>query len=228
MAEYPDGADWDGLIEPSAALSDIIQTSLWRPAPITRRWVLPAHEDLPAAEEGWCFVSTAMEFLDDDAPPPLPAFTYSEIGRRGLDQWLEMHSELSLFRRALLPLSRLPLLTNTFIDGQINQLGIGLEALGYAIGKESGKPKGDYQYYSQRIRLIVDQVDPDGHIFLPDSNQFLANTYNGVKHADRPLPEISSVEEALKVGSALYRLWVMRRLGASEQSVHDAAIHMML
>jgi len=106
-------------------------------------------------------------------------------------------------------------LTQIFVDTQLVQSSAALEAIGYQLALDGGstpKAAGSLPLV-ERLRLI-ERVLPVPPV-LPDWPQQTADAYNGVKHADRALPNSIDMWNAAQQNILAFRTWAATQLGVS-------------
>lgn len=113
----------------------------------------------------------------------------------------------------------------TTIEARLLQMGVALEALGYAIWKIGGASGGrPTPAFPSLLRLIVDLV-PVEHPSLfgtRTASQWVTEfnrAFKGAKHADNPLPDPSRAYELSTGALNIIRAWLASRLGVSAERI---------
>lgn len=101
------------------------------------------------------------------------------------------------------------------VEGSLAQSGIGLDGIGYQLALDAGVSKRNADRESHRARLA--RIAADLPVPPPfDSAEWAARSadaYNGVKHADRDLPDVLTAANRLRENQLIFRLWVAGRIG---------------
>jgi hypothetical protein len=139
-------------------------------------------------------------------------FSFDDIGIRGVSRWLKLRQHMS---RGITPILRLLELNDASIETHFAQLGIGLEALGFSLARDSGvsaKKAGQESFEERLRRLALDHALPfpiDEESWIRDMRRL----YNSVKHANRPLPDSQELVAAYWKSLLVVRCWIAGRLG---------------
>ncbi len=218
---------WTSLLAPHLALRDLVMLSQWR-----RESCLPTHamrlddpiglrDDKPFGAQ-WRSARSAKE----DAV--VPGFKnsrqrehlirYQEIGVEGLEKWLSLRESHA---RALDPIVSSCLLDEVSALTLLAEVGPGIEALGYLLMKEDGMSARRAKEAPLRARLeriLVDLGD-----VLPFEPMAWADgtveAYNGLKHANRTLPDEVDMLNRWRETVLAVRAWVALRLGSPAEGL---------
>lgn len=147
-----------------------------------------------------------------------PLFAFADINSAGIVKWLAFAEEN---RRGLRPFLRLLDIREGTIDEHMTQLGIAIEALGYQAFLDGGSSEksADKKTMEQRVRKIASQVSGCVPNIPTTFAKDLADGYNAVKHANRPVPDPADLLANYRLGVRIVRAWIAIRLGAKDAVV---------
>lgn len=156
-----------------------------------------------------------MFACDQGGPEPIRfLFTFADIGAKGVRSWLRLRKE---FGRGINAMAFSIRPQGMSLDGLITDAGIGLEEIGHQIRAENNlAPSRSHHRNLEAIAAEIDHLIPfDGAAWATDST----DTYNDVKHADRPTPSAQDMRDALGRDRWVFRVWLANRLGFSDQEL---------
>lgn len=213
-----DSRDWKEHVDLHLAVRELVLLASWKPVGIThlqaqriddpertmdgvahsQAWRPALSHRLPADREG-----------QDDAAL---LFALEDIGRAGIHRWLDIRQRFARTFDELISLCDVP--SHTYSTAVVTS-GVALENLGHQIAVESGlSPSGRITFNPALDRILGELV----HVPFPDPQDWKrrANAcYMGVKHADRPTPDMEVLVETLHDNLLVMRVWLAGRLGAS-------------
>ena len=209
---------WQDHFAAQQAVRELLDLAGWEPFGYAR--VTASRDDDPrrvmsgeAVDVKWCDVrSYGYRAARLGGAHPRYLFRYPDIGLAGFRRWLRLRKR---FERGVGPMMALLDLTQIFVDTQLVQSSAALEAIGYQLALDGGstpKAAGSLPLV-ERLRLI-ERVLPVPPV-LPDWPQQTADAYNGVKHADRALPNSIDMWNAAQQNILAFRTWAATRLGVS-------------
>jgi hypothetical protein len=144
--------------------------------------------------------------------------TYSELGVTGVLRWLALRDS---FARALDPVISSIDLTAATPNTLLAHTGPGLEALGYLLLLRDGMAEKEANAANLRTRL--DRILADVGDSLPFSGVRWADEvvrdYNGLKHANRTMPDAIDVLNSWRWSVLVVRAWVAIELGVPMDQV---------
>lgn len=118
------------------------------------------------------------------------------------------------------------------VESSLLQMGVALEALGYAIELDAARCRGETtsaitSNYPTLLRTVTDDIGFEHErIFGPGgADQWRASfnaAFKGAKHADNPLPDPHVANDCRQQAMTLLRCWLAVRLGVAEQTIRDA------
>lgn len=113
----------------------------------------------------------------------------------------------------------------TTVESKLLQIGVALEALGYALWKETIPAFGTATPKYPELLERVTAATPVAHVSLQGDktvdqwrNDFNA-AFKGSKHADNPLPDGLIAHHLAQQGMNLIRAWLATRLGVPEATI---------
>jgi hypothetical protein len=214
---------WEDHLELHRAVRDLLVLSRWRRETCVA--VRAYREDDPlrtldGKEHGGQWRDVIVPDGDRQSPPSgysAHLIEYQDLGPAGVARWIDLRNE---FARALDPV-----ITSIDLDATANTLlahtGPGLEALGYLLMLRDGAgPKrassAKLRERLERVLAEIDDVVPfDGATWVAKT----VETYNGLKHANRQLPDDVDVANAWRECVLAVRAWVALELGVPAQKV---------
>ncbi|MFJ4075406.1 reverse gyrase [Curtobacterium sp. NPDC089991] len=220
-------AGWDDLAAAHRGIRDLLVLARWRAETCTVTMVTRDDDPLvtlDGKEHGrqWRDVVVANR---EEAPATVSGYRpyvmeYDEIGgAAGVARWLKLREE---FGRALDPivsdryLQKVPALTH------LAQVGPGLEALGYLLLKNRDGVGAEAAKNSQ-LRQRLDRIAAAVAGAVPFDAETWAETttraYNGIKHANRKLPDDLDLLNRWRESVTVVRAWVALELGAEAAAV---------
>lgn len=151
-----------------------------------------------------------------------PLFHYSDIDPTRLGSLLR-HREV--WRRPLSILTSTWYQEGSTVEAHLVQVGVALEALGYALWKEDGGD-GTAPRFPPLLERVTDEVSvesggPFGNREASAWREFFNECFKGVKHADNDLPDPVHAQECVRSGRALVRAWLATRLGVPRETTVD-------
>lgn len=137
---------------------------------------------------------------------------YTELGVSGIQKWLALRDE---FARALDPVITSRGLKATGGHTLLAHTGPGLEALGYLLMLRDGKTESVANKANLKTRFtrILDDLGDCLPFDGPTWVEATAETYNGIKHANRKEPDELDVLNAWARCVLVVRAWVAVELG---------------
>lgn len=213
---------WDAHLDLHEAILELLTVSAWQDFGFktleVRRDDDP-HEHHNGPIPRWSDVATHnVPKPGDDAQVPNFLFDFRDIGIPGIRKWIGLRHKHA---RAILPFVRLRSLRTANIESQLVQSSIALEALGYDLARPADlNPNGrlNFRQALERVHasLGFDAVkDPDEWI------QTTTTVYRGVKHPDKPQPDVLDMVNALRDNILIIRTWVAIQLGTKRSELPD-------
>lgn len=163
-----------------------------------------------------------FSFSDTIAPATVDA-----IGPQGIAAWLAMDADL---RRATDPLLTLLYLESSTPEIVLMQTGIAAEALGYrlAVGRGATPREASNESFGARLRAIVESSPLPVDEVIGDTQaweRLASSAYNGVKHANRALPDRPTCYLIAQTLCILIRAHVLVELGVSRENAAEYRRH---
>lgn len=220
--------DWSEHLDAHHALRDLLRVSSWQSLDYVDHWA--RRDDDPDLtvdgreyDRSWRHVVTHETGISPRLEkPPRYLFLYDHIGARGVRRWIKLRDDYSTGIDAMMSLFQYKASLNT----SIAEVGMALEAIGFRLALEDGfsKRKAGEQTHKDRLNRIADSAGE--HMVIPNREEWIARAvraYNGVKHANRNLPEERELYLSWLEMSALFRAWVAGRIGVSAEQYSSAA-----
>lgn len=170
--------------------------------PVNERWAQTATHALPKNQ--------TME------QNPRYLFTLKDIGgAKGVRRWLTLRRQ---FQRAIQPVIAVRD-QKGFLETQILHTGTALEALGHQLGVEDGKSSTHQVVYLKALDRIIADLK---HNPIPDPDDWKdrsRESYMGVKHPDREVPDGLILADTLRENLLVIRIWIAGRLGVAPETL---------
>jgi hypothetical protein len=126
-------------------------------------------------------------------------------------RWLEIRRE---FERGIGAMTFFIRHGKGSLDGMVSDAGIGLEEIGHRLFAD-GKRRRHHELLTKIGAEVADLLPFDVSNWAAEST----SVYNDVKHADRPEPDMDAMIESLGNDRIVFRTWLARRLGVSDEVV---------
>ena len=99
------------------------------------------------------------------------------------------------------------------IESRVIQSALALEAIGYqlALDEGIGGKKARHEHLDARLKRILEDLPLA--VVEDDWPQRSADVYNGVKHANRQLPDVLEMVRVQRENILVFRAWVSHRVG---------------
>ncbi len=216
--------DWDAHVQIHRAIRDLLAVSRWHDESCVAVSALRLDDPLYTMDgvnhgEQWREVQVPN---DERRPAPNGSrshlLQFDELQVEGIQRWLCLRDE---FARALDPVITSIDLRDTVPQTRLAHAGPGLEALGYLLMLRDEVDSRAAAFSTLRSRLQRILVDLGG--CLPFDGQNWASqtveVYNGLKHANRRLPDPVDVLNVWRESVLAVRAWVAIELGVPEDVV---------
>jgi hypothetical protein len=206
------------LLEPARGVRDLLALSRWWDEVLTLS-ALSREDDPLRTMDGKEHGPQWRPVVGFTSKKPAPApnhrwhlYEYAEVGPAGILNWLDIRES---FARALDPVVSAVAMRELGPISMLAQIGPGLEALGYLLFREDGKSKAEAKDTTllARAELIADKVAEAAPFDSATWPARFAKAYNGIKHANRTLPDEIEVLRVNRDSINAMRAWVGRRLG---------------
>lgn len=215
---------WDEHLDVHRRVRELLSVAAWKPMGHASQWVQRSDDPIrvmsgEAVDTRWAPVRTHS--LRNHAPLDDRTsflFHFHHIGVQGYRRWVRIQRQ---FRRGIVPLVGLVDFPNMPLEMRVAQSGIGFEALGLALAIEAGCSRGpaEKENHRKRLQRIADDL-PSGIIrtVIDDLSGWAdrsASAYNGVKHADREMPDLLTLVNVERENELVFRAWVANRIGVA-------------
>lgn len=218
---------WIEHLRSHNTVRDLVQVSGWSAMPWGEQWVHRLDDPERVLSGKAIGPKWARLRSHDLRPSRYPAtrspsflFDYRDVGASGYRRWKAVRDKFKRGLNALIPLASTG---GGFIETEIAQSGMGFEALGYVIAQEAGlnEKKAGAEPHVARLERIASEV-PDG--LIPDIDtwpQRSSDAYNGVKHANRDMPDFLELANVQRENCLAFRLWVASRIGVADETLSN-------
>lgn len=206
------------------AVRDLVGVSRWRLGPAPRLWALidtDQHRSINGALHGdrWAEVRTyRLAAGESIRPADRPLFGFEDVGPAGFRRWQRTRIE---FARGINPLLATLNPSNGGLEANLALTCIGLDGIGYqlALAAGSSRTKANAETLATRLRRVASEIPYAHDIDVDEWAQRAADANNGIKHANRDMPDVLTMANTLRENYLIFRLWVAARL-----RVHDSTI----
>ncbi len=152
-----------------------------------------------------------------------PLFYLKDVDSDALTSWIDQWKRWS--RPTWIAVTTM-FQRGTTVESKLLQIGVALEALGYALWKESGPPATPTPSYPALLEWVTDAVGVEhpgiyGARSVAQWRREFNETFKGTKHADKPLPDGNVAHGFAGQGMNLVRGWLGTRLGVSEETLKE-------
>lgn len=218
--------DWDLHLDLHRSVRDLLVLSRWRYESCVPTRAMRLDDPLVTLDgkshgDQWREVIVSN---DDRAPSPSGwnphLIEYVDLGVDGVGHWIRLRKD---FARALDPVISSIDLRSATPHTRLAHTGPGLEALGYMLLQRDGMSEAAASGAPLRKRLdrilddVADCLPFDGAIWAAH----MVRAYNGLKHANRALPDDLEVMQVWAECVIVTRGWVARELGVGREAVRS-------
>lgn len=157
--------------------------------------------------------------------PPIQSgralFGFQHIGAEGVAEWIKLKEH---FHRAIPPLMGSLDFAQGDTQGALLRSSIGLEALGYLLAIDDGKTEAEADKLSYQKRLDVIAAALPFPVVKDDWPERAAKAYNGLKHANRQMPEGIDTHNVNQENVLIFRSWAADRIGVPTEVLRQTAV----
>ena len=213
-------AEWATHLRAPKALRDLLVISAWSDENVITYSVLHPEDKVFGTRPTWRLVASSRVRDDPPFAERRHLVTYEELGIRGLRQWFELRDR---FQRAIDPIVSSISLRSASPAAVLAQVGPGLEALGYELLQRDGMGSKEASgvSFAGRARRILDDI---GDLLPFESagwDDRAASVYNGIKHANRQLPDDLQILNVERECTLIVRAWCAQELGVDSSVLRD-------
>lgn len=157
-----------------------------------------------------------------DRASAVPLFRFKDVDPAALRSWMD---EWNLWSRPTWIAVTTMFQRGTTVEAHLLQIGVALEALGYALWQQAGPPTDAKTPSYPDLLERVTSATPVAHdaIFggatAEDWRTVFNGAFKGTKHADKPLPEGLEAHRLAGQGMNLIRAWLGTRLGVTSDNL---------
>lgn len=151
-----------------------------------------------------------------------PLFRLAEVDAAKLTDWID---HWDLWSRPTWIAVTTMFQRGTTVESKLLQIGVALEALGYALWQESGPtssaPTPKYPELLERVAAAagVEHIKIHGERTVDQWRMDFNAAFKGSKHADNPLPDGLVAHHLAQQGMNLIRAWLATRLGVPTATI---------
>lgn len=218
--------EWSEHLRAHETVRELLAIAGWRAFGYSAQWAHRASDPQrvltgKAVGERWARVySYAVLRHQEEKSRPSFLFRFDDIKPAGVRRWFKLREH---FSRGVDPImSTLGGGAGT-IEGTMAQVGIGLDAIGYQLALDAGvtQTKANAERHEARLQRVAAEIA----LALPfKASTWAANAAavnNGIKHANRPMPDALLTANTLRESRLIFRLWVATRIGAPTASLQQ-------
>lgn len=226
LTRFEEPTQWSDHFYIHTAVRDLLSMSSWTPQVFSSLECI--HDESPertlggaARGDQWLDAITTLVEVAPSSPKRGRVnhfIEYDDLGPEGLAAWLDLRRE---FDRAIAPIEASVYLADLTVEVRLMQLGAGLEALAYLLLCRDGVPvkQAARTALVARLTLIAERIAAaipfDGVEWATST----AAAYNGVKHANRSLPDPVELANRWRESVLVFRLWLALELGVKAEDL---------
>lgn len=152
-----------------------------------------------------------------DRAKDVPLFCLDDIDQTALESWIDGFDRWA--RSTWIAVTTM-FQRGTTVEARLLQIGVALEALGYAILLDAGETPPRNPKFAELLERITDALGFEhtriyGNMDASSWRQKFNSAFKGSKHADNPLPDPLEARKRADQGLTLIRCWLAVRLGVS-------------
>lgn len=217
---------WIDHLRAHNSVRDLVQVAGWSAMPWGEQWVhrLDDPERVLSGEAigpKWAGLRShdlQLQKSRTTTRSPSFLFDFGDVGAKGFRRWQRVREQ---FRRGLNALIPLASTRGGFVETEFAQSGMGFEALGFVLAREAGlsEQRAGAEPHVTRLERVASTI-PDG--LLPELDTWprrSTDAYNGVKHANRDMPDFLKLADVQRENGLVFRLWVASRIGVPEKTL---------
>jgi len=218
---------WADHLIAHGSVRDLLALCWWRLGRVRHQWVCvdsSPHRALDGSARGdrWSEVRT-YRVLQGEAhrADRRPLFRFDDIGTQGFRRWSRLRHE---YARGINPILATLNAANSGLEANLALSCIGLDGIGYQRALDSGISRARANQESQRTRFlrIASEVPYTHPVDVDEWAQRAADANNGIKHANRDMPDVLTMAETLRENCVMFRLWVAAKLHVSDATIQAA------
>lgn len=209
--------DWYDHYVAHNTVRDLVDISAWSPFGYSKQWA--NREDDPERllsgdpiGPRWADVRTyVVRHHESRSDRPRFLFTFDDIGSAGVRRWARLRTK---FSRGVDPILSGLDEQGVTLEGQLGQVGIGLDGIGYQLAldaHESGQA-ANRENHKDRLLRVADDLSVMPPFDIEEWAQRSADAYNGIKHANRDMPDLLTMANTLRENRLVFRLWIAARV----------------
>lgn len=216
---------WLDHLQQHNSVRDLLDVAAWRPFGYSNQWALRDDDpmrDLGGGHRGdkWSRVKTYAVRSHEPQSNQHFLFRFSDIGSAGFRRWERVRKH---FSRGVGPLLSHFDHPRSAIETGLIESSIAFEAIGYRIALDDGASLSSARKepYRDRVQRVLDQVPVSLAFDTAAWIESSAEAYNGVKHANRDLPDLDVMHSVLLKNWLVARLWIAGQIGVSSETLES-------
>lgn len=215
---------WDRHLRAHTALRDLLIVSGWH-AEERAIHAVQHPEDVHVYRDGdermfWRKVSSSQEKTALRPRRRHHLITYEDLGPKGIRGWFGIWARL---QRVIDPIVSSIDMRNVTPVALLAQVGPGVEALGYELSRRDGlsRKKAGEVILRNRLKRIL--ADVNGVLPFDGSDWVtrMVSTYNGIKHANRDMPDALDVLNVERECVLVVRAWCALQVGVEPETLRE-------
>lgn len=225
QTDYEKPMTWEDHLIHHGKIRDLLNVSLWKNHDLKISAVKNRNycedDGRGGSQAVWKEVRSSGSFSTAEVKAWRHLINYSDLGPEGLTRWMDLSEE---FERAINPALTMHRLKGADPEVQISQIGICLEALGYLIlmrDDEMPEEKAKKTRYITRFQRIGRDIESVAPFDVGDWARGTVEAYNGVKHANRALPDFLEITNRVRESCLAFRIWIALRLGVDAENLKE-------
>jgi hypothetical protein len=148
-------------------------------------------------------------------------FQFDDIGQGGFARWAHLRAK---FSRGINPMMATLDGRNAGLEACLSLSCVGLDGIGYQLALDSGASKAQANRETHRARFerVAATLIVPPPMEINEWSQRASDASNGIKHANRDMPDVLTMANTLRENCLLFRIWVAGRIGVSRAIITHA------
>lgn len=209
------------------SVRDLLGVASWNPCGVDAQWVQRSNDPLrpisgKAISERWAPLRTYQILAGEPRTSRTRfMFQFEHIGLTGFRRWQRLRTT---FSRGINPLMATLNDRHAGLEASLALSSIGLDGIGYQLALESGRSKAqaDKETNRQRLQRVAEATPVLPAFDVEEWSRRASEANNGIKHANRDMPDVLTMANTLRENCLLFRLWVAGRIGVSGAAIQRA------
>ena len=201
-----------------SAVRELVDVSSWTPSTYLGQWVHRRDDPLRsmdgvAREERWSLlVNPRLPATGKSETSKQYLFRFADVGPSGIRKWLALRQH---FERGINPFMAVLGERSSGLQGRLALTSIGLDGIGYQLALDQGRSdsQANGENHARRFKRVAESIPFDFGVDVDEWSRRAANASNGIKHANRELPDLLTMANTLRENALVFRLWIGCRIG---------------